>query len=579
MREGGGVAQPALVIVDADRDVLAALAQALMRRFGADYRVISADTPATGLAALDRLERAGEPVALVAADQRLPGMAGVDFLSRAGERHPDAKRVVLIGYGDVTANIAGVRAMGLGRADSWLNVPCGPPELWLYPMVSDLLSQWTRSTAHAGPMPQWVRLVAPRSSRRSHELRDLLGRNNIIYGFHDSVSPEGRRLLAEAGLDRADRPVLLLVDGRVLVDPSDTQLAASMGIPTRPGSGRYDIVVIGAGPAGLAAASYTASEGLHTLLVERVAPGGQAGTTSSIRNYLGFPRGISGGELAWLATEQALMFGVDLIAQKAVRLSVTGDERVLTLADGSRAVSAMVVLATGVHYRRLPTPGLDELLGAGVFYGAAVTEATALAGRRVVVVGGANSAGQAALHLARHAERVTMLVRGSSLAASMSAYLHEELCRTDNVTVRLHTELAGVHGAGRLDAITVRDNRTGNTERLPTAAVFLLIGAEPCTDWLAGTVRRDERGFLLTGRDLLRAGRPAEDWPLDRPPMHLETSLPGVFAAGDVRHGSVKRVASAVGEGATAVQFVHQYLAEMSPAAQVAAPNSAPWNG
>ena len=321
--------------------------------------------------------------------------------------------------------------------------------------------------------------------------------------------------------------------------------------------------MVGAGPAGLAAATYAASEGLHTLLLEREAIGGQAGTTSLIRNYLGFPRGISGGELAARATEQAVVFGAELVyTQPATGLRASSADRVLHLADGSQAVSRTVVVATGVSYRRLPVPGLDALLGAGVFYGAAVTEARAMQGQRVFVVGGANSAGQAAVHLAHHAEQVTLLVRGGSLAAGMSAYLVQELQRAGNITVRLHTEVTGVRGAGRLEALTVHDRATKTTQTLPAAALFILIGAEPHTDWLATTVERDERGFLLTGRDLLRDGRPPPDWPLDRPPLLLETSLPSVFAAGDVRHRSVKRVASAVGEGAIAVQLVHQYLGE-----------------
>jgi len=362
--------------------------------------------------------------------------------------------------------------------------------------------------------------------------------------------------------------VLLLFDGRVLVDPPNERLAQALGVRTQPTLGRYEIAVVGAGPAGLAAATYAASEGLRTLLLEREAVGGQAGTTSLIRNYLGFPRGISGAELAARATEQAVVFGAELVyAQPATGLRVSGAARVLTLADGSQAVSRTVVIATGVSYRRLPVLGLDALLGPGVFYGAAVTEAKAMAGQRVVVVGGANSAGQAAVHLARYAEQVTLLVRGGSIADGMSAYLVQELERAGNVTVRLHTEVAQAHGAGRLEALTLRDNMTGRTETLPAAALFILIGAEPHTDWLAAAVERDERGFLLAGRDLIRDRSARRHWLLDRPPLLLETSLPGVFAAGDVRHGSVKRVASAVGEGAIAIQLVHQYLNDTAPTA------------
>jgi thioredoxin reductase len=369
--------------------------------------------------------------------------------------------------------------------------------------------------------------VGPRWSARSHELRDLLGRNNIAHGFYDAAGEDGRRLLAQVGLEAGGPPVLLLFDGRVLVDPPNEQVAQALGAKTRPAADRYDLAVVGAGPAGLAAATYAASEGLATLLLEREATGGQAGTTSLIRNYLGFPRGVSGGELAARAVEQAVVFGAELVyAQPATRLQLSSADRVLTLADGSQAVSRTVIIATGVSYRRLPVPGLDALLGAGVFYGAAVTEAKAMSGQRVVVVGGANSAGQAAVHLARHAEQVTLLHRGGSLASGMSAYLVQELERAGNIMVRLHTEVAAAHGAGQLEALTLRNNTTGTTETLPAAALFILIGAEPHTDWLAATLQRDERGFILTGRDLLRVGAAPEDWPLDRPPLLLETSPP-----------------------------------------------------
>jgi len=557
------MAKPTLVVVTDDPGTLTAATQAIERRFGADYQVVAADAPA---AALTALGQAGEQVALLLAGQWLEGMTGIEFLCRAHELHPAAKRVLLIPFGDVAAGVAGLQAMALGQLDHWLNTPWGAPELQLYPEVSELLGQWARATARAGSRSEWVRVVGPRWSARSHELRDLLGRNNIPHGFYDAREEDGRRLLAQAGLEATDQPVVLLSDGRVLVDPPTERLAQALGAQTRPGPGRYDLAVVGAGPAGLAAATYAASEGLRTLLLEREAIGGQAGTTSLIRNYLGFPRGISGGDLAARATEQAVVFGAELVyTQPATSLRSNGADRVLTLANSTQAVSRTVVVATGVSYRRLPVPGLEELLGAGVFYGAAVTEAKAVQGQRVLVVGGANSAGQAAVHLARHAEQVTLLVRGGSLADGMSAYLVEELQRAGNVAVRLRTEVTAVEGAGRLEAVTVRDGVTEATETLPAAALFILIGAEPHTDWLASAVERDERGFVLTGRDLLRAGRPPQGWPLDRPPLLLETSLPGVFAAGDVRHGSVKRVASAVGEGAIAIQLVHQYLGEALP--------------
>jgi thioredoxin reductase (NADPH) len=480
--------------------------------------------------------------------------------------------VLLCPYGDVATGLAALQAVSLGQLDHWLNTPFGPPELRLYPAVAKLLGRWARETAGAGSLPEPVRLVGPRLSPRTHALRDLLSRNNIPHGFYQTESDDGRRLLASAGLGPIGRPVVLLTDGRVLVDPPNERLAQALGAETRPAAGRYDVAVVGAGPAGLAAAVYATSEGLATLLLEREAVGGQAGTTSLIRNYLGFPRGISGKELAARANEQAQMFGAELVyAQPATGLRADGPDRVLALADGSQAVSRSVVLATGVSYRRLPVPGLEDLVGRGVFYGAAVTEAQAMAGQPVLVVGGANAAGQAAVHLARYASQVTLLVRGPSLAEGMSAYLRGELERTANITVLTRTEVTAVHGTGRLEAVTVADRAGGRARTLPAPALFILIGAEPHTDWLAAAVRRDRLGFVLTGRDLGGVGGSAPAWPLARPPLLLETSLPGVFAAGDVRHGSVKRVASAVGEGAIAVQLIHQYLAEPVPAAPAAA--------
>jgi thioredoxin reductase (NADPH) len=557
------MARPALVVVYDEPRSLAELVQALRRRFGSTYQIVAAATPTAALDTLRQLRQVGEQVALVLADQWLAGMTGVEFLCLAHELHPTAKRVLFITYGDAVAGTAGLQAMALGQLDHYLNAPWGPPELHLYPAISEALSQWARSTGSLGPPPELVRILGPRWSPRSHELRDLLARNSISHGFYDTDSEDGRQLLAQAGLKGSGSPVLLLFDGRVLVDPPTEQLAQALGVQTQPSLGRYDVAVIGAGPAGLAAATYAASEGLRTLLLEREAVGGQAGTTSLIRNYLGFPRGISGAELAARATEQAVVFGAELVyAQPATGLRPAGIDRVLTLADGSQVVSRTVVIATGVSYRRLPVPGLEALLGAGVFYGAAVTEAKAMAGQRVAVVGGANSAGQAAIHLARHAEHVTLLVRGDTLAEGMSTYLMQELQRAENITVRLRTEVTEVHGAGRLETLTIRERAAEATEMLPAAALFIMIGAEPHTDWLAATLQRDDRGFLLTGRDVLGDGRPPPGWPLDRPPLLLETSLPGVFAAGDIRHGSVKRVASAVGEGATAIQLIHEYLRE-----------------
>jgi thioredoxin reductase (NADPH) len=558
------MAKPVLAVVDENPATVAELQAALERRFGADYQVV----PSTGVAAaLDALRLAAGRVALVLAGQELEGMAGIEFLGQARQLHPAAKQVLLLRAGDVAAGMAGLRAMALGQLDYWLDTPVGPPELHLYPVVSELLSQWARETASAGPPPERCQVVGPRWSARSHELRDLLSRNNIPHRFHDTQEGNGRRLLAQAGIAPGGQTVVLMPGGQVLVDPSPQQFAQALGVPTRPTGGCYDLAVVGAGPAGLAAATYAASEGLRTLLLERLAAGGQAGTTSLIRNYLGFPRGVSGQELAQRASVQAIMFGAELVAQPATGLSVgSGGGRVLTLADGSQAACRAVVLATGVSYRRLHVPGLDDLVGAGVFYGAAVTEAQAMQGQRVVVVGGANSAGQAAVHLAHYAEHVPVLLRGRSLADRMSAYLVAELERAANVTLRPHSQVTAVHGTGRLEALTIRDTTTGTAETLPTAALFILIGAEPHTSWLATAVQRDQHGFVLTGRDLLHDHRPPPSWPLDRPPLPLETSLPGVFAAGDVRHGSIKRVASAVGEGATAIQLAGQYLDDASTA-------------
>jgi thioredoxin reductase (NADPH) len=558
-----GRARPVLAVAAGEPGAVAELEAALMQRFGRDYQVVASVGAAPALAALGRPRG---PVAVVIAGQRLGDVPGIEFLCRVHELQPAAKRVLLIADGDAAAGMAGLRAMALGQFDQWLESPVGPPELQLYPVVSELLGEWAAGTAGAGlPPKSVVQVVGPRWSARSHELRDLMSRNNIRHRFCDSEADDGRALLAQAGVQPGGQPVVLLPGGQVLADPSPQQFAQALGIPTAPAGGSYDLAVVGAGPAGLAAATYAASEGLRTLLLERLATGGQAGTTSLIRNYLGFPRGISGRELAWRASQQVIMFGAELVAQPAAGLAPSADgTAVLTLADGSQAACRAVVLATGVSYRRLPVPGLDELMGAGVFYGAAVTEAQAMADQRVAVVGGANSAGQAAVHLARYAKHVTMLIRGASLAERMSAYLVAELERAANITVRPHSQVTAVHGTGRLEALTIRDSLTNAAETLPASAVFILIGAQPHTSWLAGAVERDAHGFVVTGRDLLRGHQPPPGWPLDRPPLPLETSLPGAFAAGDVRHGSIKRVASAVGEGATAIQLASQYLDETS---------------
>ena len=547
------MAQPVLLAVDNDPDIITALRRDLTRRFATDYRIVTAKTPEAALAELD----VDDQVAVALAGQWLTDTTGVDFLSACHQLYPAAKRVLLITHGDYAGGTAAVRAISLGQLDQGLNKPWGDPELELYPAVSDLLSQRRRATVAAGSQPEVARIVGPQWSARSHQLRDLLSRNNIVHGFYDVAKPEGRQLLEQAGVTSGDRPIVLLIGGQVLVDPPNERLAEALGVQTKPARSRYDVAVVGGGPAGLTAAMYAASEGLATLLLEREAVGGQAGTTSLIRNYLGFPRGISGRELTARAVEQALVMGTEMVfTRSAVGLEARDEDRLLTLADGNQAISRTVVIASGVTYRRLDVPGVEELLGAGVFYGAAVTEATAMEGQRAFVVGGANSAGQAAVHLARFASHVTLLVRGPSLSAHMSAYLINELERASNVSVWPNTTVIGVYGQGRLEAIAVRDSTTGQTCTEPAAALFVLIGADPHSDWLAHIVERDPQGFLITDLDVV-------NWPLDRPPLSQETSTPGVFAAGDVRHGSVKRVASAVGEGASAVQQVHRYLAAL----------------
>ena len=557
---------PALLIVDADAQARAATEEALARRFGADYRVLTADAPQAGLDSLQGLADRGEQVALVAADLHLGGVDGVEFLERAHLLHPDASRVLLVAMDRYHTRIPFSelatlqRATALGRIDFAVVKGWVTPEEWLYPQVQEALSAWT--LAHR-PHHVVYRIVGEQWSPRSHALRDVLSRSSVPFEFHPVDSQRGRQLIGEFGIDVRRLPALIRHDGSVLHDPSDAEVAAAHGITTTPSSGVYDLVVLGTGPAGLAAAVNAASEGLRTLVVEPWSIGGQAGSSSMIRNYLGFPRGISGSELAHRAWEQAVLFGAEFVfTQRAVALQPHGDHRLVALSQDGTAVGRAVLVAAGVTYRRLGIPALDRLVGTGVFYGAAGAEAPALAGEQVYVVGGANSAGQAALHLARFAAQVTLLVRGGSLEAGMSDYLITQLQATPNVEVRLHTRVLDGHGQARLEALTVEDVRTGQREQVKATAVFVLIGAEPRTGWLREVLQLDDRGFVLTGRDL-----PARAWPLGRAPLPFETSLPGVFAAGDVRYGSVRRVAGAAGEGAVAVGSVHQYLLQQSTGA------------
>jgi thioredoxin reductase (NADPH) len=549
---------PVILLVADDGTMLDALAGDLRKRFATDYRVMAERSPTAAVATLERLADGADPVALVIAARRMEGMDGLALLVRAHELHPPAKRVLLEHRGEWASGEPVVRAMTLGQLDYLLFRPWLPLEQFLYLPVSEFLAAWEKSRA---PSTEAIQIVGRRWDPRSHELRETLARVAIPYGFYSDDSPEGRRLLEQAGQDGARLPVVLFRRGLTLVDPTHAELSAALGMRTHPVAGGCDILIVGAGPAGLAAAVYAASEGFEAQVLEPAVPGGQAGTSSQIRNYLGFPYGLSGDELTMRAVQQAWLFGADLIlAQAATGLRAVGRRRVVRLSDGTEVGTRAVILATGVAWRRLGVPALEALNGSGVFYGAAGSEARAMRGERVFVVGAGNSAGQAAVHLSTYAASVTIVTIDERLGDFMSDYLVRKVQATPNITVVLHTEVVDGHGRQRLEGLTLRDRHTGATRTVAASAVFILIGAEPRTDWLDGVVERDERGYVLTGRDLLRDGRPPPSWPLERPPLLLETSIPGVFAAGDVRHRSVKRVASAVGEGAVAVQLVHQYL-------------------
>ena len=530
----------------------------LRKRYGADYQVITTGSVPEALGVLGQLHDDQRQVSLVLADQWLPEATGAELLARVRQLHPAARRVLLITWGDQASAEPILRATVLGDIDGYVVKPGTAPDEHFHRFVTEQLDEWGRSNL---PGLEVVRVVGEEWAARSHELRELLGRNGIPFGFYPADSPEGQRVLQEAGAAGKALPAVVLFDGRILADPSNAEVGEAIGVQTKPGSGCYDVTVIGAGPAGLAAAVYGASEGLSTVVLEPEAIGGQAGTSSLIRNYLGFPTGVSGGELAVRAYTQAWNFGAEYVyGNPATGLRPEGSELVVTVADGSEVRSRAVVVATGMAYRRLGIPALDALTGAGVFYGAAASEARAMKDSEVFVVGGANSAGQAAVHLARYAAQVTVLVRGRSLADSMSEYLIREIESAPNIAVRCGVAVTGGAGQSRLEGLTLTDLESGAAETVDAVALFVLIGAEPRTQWLPDAVRRDQFGFVVTGTDLLQSGRPDEKWPLRRLPMFLESSLPGVFAVGDVRHGSVKRVASAVGEGSIAIRLVHDHL-------------------
>jgi thioredoxin reductase (NADPH) len=544
--------RPAIVAVDDEPAVLAAVSRDLRRGFGDRYRVMRAGSGADGLELLRQVRARGEQVALLVADQRMPGLSGTDYLVKARELVPEAKRVLLTAYADTEAAIQAINEVAL---DYYLLKPWDPPEEQLFPVVEDLLTTWE---AGAALESGGVRVIGHRFSKHSHDVRDFLARNRVPARWLDvERDSEARELLAVAGVDADRLPVALLEDGSVLERPTTLELAERLGISAQPIGDHYDLVIVGGGPAGLAAAVYGASEGLRTVMVEREAPGGQAGQSSRIENYLGFPAGLSGSDLARRATDQARRLGAELVTvQEAVSLEVEGSGRLVRLTGGGMLSASTVLVASGVSYRQLDAPGFAELTGAGIYYGAALTEARSCKDQHVVVIGGANSAGQAAVYFSSYAHRVTMLVRADSLTKSMSHYLIEQIATLPNVEVRTGAEALAAHGEnGHLRSLRIRGSDGSETVE-EVDACFVFIGAAPRTEWLDRVVARDARGFILAGPDVRGHG-----WPLPREPYALETSVPGVFVAGDVRTRSIKRVASAVGEGSMAVSLIHEYLA------------------
>jgi len=556
------MAKPILLSVDDDSDVLRAVERDLRSHYGAEYRVLVSDAPEAALDLVKQLKVRNDSVALFLADQRMPKMDGVGFLREAMQVFPQAKRALLTAYADTNAAISAINEVNINY---FFLKPWDPPEEHLYPQLDDLLDDWQASYR---PAFQGIQVLGTRWSPRSYELRDFLARNRVPYQWIDvelsANDPETKRLLEALGPEAANLPVVLFPDGTRLLESAPAEVAQKVGLRTRAQTSFYDLAIVGGGPAGLAAAVYGASEGLHTVMIEREAPGGQAGMSSRIENYLGFPNGLSGGDLARRAVVQAQRFGVEILSpQEAMSVRTEGSYRILKLADGSELSCHALMIATGVQWRRLEAPGIDRLQGAGVYYGGGATEALSCKGETVYVIGGANSAGQAAMNFARYADRVVILVRGSSLASSMSQYLIDQIKETPNIQLWAHASVAEVHGETHLEEVSVLCSDTNKVERVPANAMFIFIGALPRTDWLADVVERDDRGFILTGPDLIWEGKRPKGWTLDRDPFLLETNIPGLFAVGDVRHGSVKRVASGVGEGSVAVQFIHQYLSKV----------------
>jgi len=556
------VAKPVLLSVDDDPDVLRAIERDLRSKYGADYRVIGTDTPEGALNLLKQLQLRNDSVALLLADQRMPHMDGVAFLQEGMHIFPEAKRALLTAYADTSAAISAINEANINY---FFMKPWDPPSEHLYPQLDDLLDDWRASFK---PKFEGIRVLGTRWSPQSYAMRDFLARNHVPYQWIDAElsanDPETKRLLAALGPEAVNLPIVLFPDGTKLLESVPADVAQKVGLRTRAQTNFYDLAIVGGGPAGLAAAVYGASEGLKTVMIEQEAPGGQAGMSSRIENYLGFPTGLSGGDLARRAVVQAQRFGVEILSpQEACGVRIEGPYRIVKLADGSEISCHALMIATGVQWRRLEAPGIARLQGAGVYYGGGATEALSCKGEIVYVVGGANSAGQAAMNFAKYAERVVIAVRGASLSSTMSQYLIDQIKETPNIQIWPHASVAEVHGDTHLEEISFLCSDTNRIERVPASSMFIFIGALPRTDWLADLVERDDYGFILTGPDLIREGKRPKDWALERDPYLLETNIPGLFAVGDVRHGSVKRVASGVGEGSVAVQFIHQYLSKV----------------
>ena len=546
--------KPVILAVDDDVSVLEAVIQDLRRKYGAAYRILRAGSGQAALDTCSQLQQRGDAVALFLSDQRMPGMTGVDFLEKAQQLYPEAKRALLTAYADTEAAI---RAINTAKIHYYLTKPWDPPEEQLYPVLDDLLEAWNEGYR---PPFEGLRVVGPRWSLQDHQVREFLSRNQVPYVWLDPERDgEAFDLLSRYKVDDHKLPAVLFPDGSSLVQPDQQALAEKVGLSTHAAKEFYDLVVIGAGPAGLAAAVYGTSEGLHTLVVEPEAPGGQAGSSSRIENYLGFPSGLSGADLARRAYVQASRFKAEFLTQSVTGVRAENQYRLVRTADGGQVSCRVCLIATGVNYRRLDAPGIDRLTGAGVYYGAALVEARSCSDEHVYIIGGANSAGQAAMHFSKYARQVTMLVRADSLEKSMSKYLIDQIAQTSNIKVEVRAQVVEAMGQSRLECLKVRNSH--GEEVRSASSLFIFIGAAPVTDWLPGEVMRDPNGFVLSGGDLKVEDKWPRIWKEDREPFLLETSMPGIFVAGDVRHGSVKRVASAVGEGSIAVQFMHQYLA------------------